>query len=55
MELRLKKVTISLALEQPLTDVAVQADVGVTVPATAAALESGVCRWSFLAILVSHS
>ena len=35
--------------------VAVRADAGVTVPATAAALESGVCRWSLLAVLASHS
>ena len=35
--------------------VAVQADAGVTVPATVAALESGVCRWSLLVVLASHS
>ena len=35
--------------------VAVQADVGVTVPAAAAALESGVCRWSLSAVLASPS
>ena len=39
--------------------VAVQTDVGLgvtlTVPAAVAALESGVCRWSLLAVLASHS
>jgi len=35
--------------------VVVQADAGVTVPATVAALESGVCRRSLLVVLVSHS
>ena len=34
--------------------VAVQADAGVTVPVTAATLESGVCRWSLTAVLASR-
>ena len=35
--------------------VVVQVDVGVTVPAAAAALESGVCRWSLSAVLAFDS
>ena len=31
-----------------------EAEAGVTVPAAVAALESGVCRWSLLAVLASH-
>ena len=53
MDLHLEKSRSAGTGEAPV--VAVQADTGVTVPATEGALESGVCWWSLLALLAPHT
>ena len=52
MDLRLEKSRSVGTGAAPV--VAVQANAGVTVPAAAAELKTGVCRWGLLDVLASH-